>query len=176
MDTDTIKIEADTQALDILETHLVRLGLKGFCALENRNDLAGRILIRGEEERYFDAPVRLGKVLDYIIILSKRSQKKQELILTLGDGTLDITQSLFIQDSKETRLTEKEVEILRCLYDRRGKIISRADLLGAVWGYGQGIETHTLETHIYRLRQKIEVDSSVPKILITEDNGYKLSV
>lgn len=172
----TIKIQADVRALEVLHLHLERLGLSDICTMESKDNLGGRILVHGENDRYFDAPVRLGKILDYIIILSRGGEKRQELLLPLGGGALDFVQSLFIQDDKEIRLTEKEVEILRCLYDRKGQIIGRSDLLDIVWGYGQGIETHTLETHIYRLRQKIETDPSVPKILITEDNGYKLNV
>ena len=75
---------------------------------------------------------------------------------------------------KKIRLTEKETAILRFLY-RAGQLpVSRETLLQEVWGYNSGVTTHTLETHIYRLRQKIEKDAANPEILVTEAGGYKL--
>jgi DNA-binding response OmpR family regulator len=75
---------------------------------------------------------------------------------------------------KKTRLTEKETAILRYLY-RAGKTpVPRDQLLTEVWGYNSGVTTHTLETHIYRLRQKIEKDPSNATLLVTEGGGYKL--
>jgi DNA-binding response OmpR family regulator len=52
--------------------------------------------------------------------------------------------------------------------------VSREVLLQEVWGYNSGVTTHTLETHIYRLRQKVEKDAALPAILVTEAGGYKL--
>jgi DNA-binding response OmpR family regulator len=72
------------------------------------------------------------------------------------------------------RLTEKETAILKYLYRSGHKVVSRGVLLDEVWGYNAGVNTHTLETHIYRLRQKIERDPSHAEILITESGGYRL--
>ena len=72
------------------------------------------------------------------------------------------------------RLTEKETAILRFLYRAGQRVIGRDVLLQEVWGYNSNVTTHTLETHIYRLRQKIEVDPGRAKILVTESGGYKL--
>ncbi|MDB2676110.1 response regulator transcription factor [Amylibacter sp.] len=72
------------------------------------------------------------------------------------------------------RLTEKENNILKFLYKNSGNIVSRETLLHEVWGYNSKVTTHTLETHIYRLRQKIEDDPSEAYFLITEPGGYKL--
>ena len=74
----------------------------------------------------------------------------------------------------KVRLTEKETAILRFLYRAGLRPISREVLLQEVWGYNSGVTTHTLETHIYRLRQKIEKDAATPEILVTEAGGYKL--
>jgi len=70
-------------------------------------------------------------------------------------------------------LTEKEAAILECLRAAGGPV-PRDDLLARVWGYGEGIDTHTLETHIHRLRRKIEPDPRHPTMLLTEDTGYRL--
>ena len=77
---------------------------------------------------------------------------------------------------KKVRLTEKETNILKYLYRSGVKPVSRDELLREVWGYNANVTTHTLETHIYRLRQKIEPDVQHPKLLLTESGGYRLQV
>jgi DNA-binding response OmpR family regulator len=77
-------------------------------------------------------------------------------------------------ENRKVRLTEKEVAILRYLYRAGQRSVSRETLLQEVWGYNSGVTTHTLETHIYRLRRKMEKDVAAPAILITEAGGYKL--
>ncbi|WP_043062997.1 winged helix-turn-helix domain-containing protein, partial [Brucella anthropi] len=72
------------------------------------------------------------------------------------------------------RLTEKEAAIIKYLYRAGDKVIGRDVLLEEVWGYNSGVTTHTLETHVYRLRQKIEKDPSNAALLVTESGGYKL--
>lgn len=74
-------------------------------------------------------------------------------------------------DDKKLKLTEKESEILKYLYELEGKEASKAELLEKIWGYKAQIDTHTLETHIYKLRKKIEEDFSSPQILTTGENG-----
>jgi DNA-binding response OmpR family regulator len=78
-------------------------------------------------------------------------------------------------DDRKLRLTDKECAILKFLYRAGGKAVSRPILLNEVWGYSSAVSTHTLETHIYRLRQKIEIDASQPQLLVTENGGYRLN-
>ncbi len=78
-------------------------------------------------------------------------------------------------DGRTVRLTEKETAILQYLYRAGGAAVSRETLLREVWGYRPGVTTHTLETHIYRLRQKIERDPSRTRLLVTEPGGYRLA-
>ena len=77
-------------------------------------------------------------------------------------------------EEQKIRLTEKEADILKFLADVEGQVVSREVLLAEVWGYNSGVTTHTLETHIYRLRQKIERDPSNAEHLVTEAGGYRL--
>ena len=85
------------------------------------------------------------------------------------------SQKLLIDDKNgKIRLTEKETAIIRYLYRADRQVITRDVLLEEVWGYNSGVTTHTLETHVYRLRQKIEPDPSNARILVTESGGYKL--
>jgi DNA-binding response OmpR family regulator len=84
-----------------------------------------------------------------------------------------------LQDSargKRLRLTEKEAAILKFLYRAGGKPVPRQILLNEVWGYNSNVTTHTLETHIYRLRQKIEPDPTDARLLVTESGGYRLDL
>ena len=74
------------------------------------------------------------------------------------------------------RLTEKETDILWQLWQAPQNELSRQKLLSDVWGYNDEISSHTLETHIYRLRKKIENSSSEASILTTTENGYRLNL
>jgi DNA-binding response OmpR family regulator len=82
---------------------------------------------------------------------------------------------LLDEKGKKIRLTEKETNILKYLYRAGEKPVSREELLAEVWGYNAGVTTHTLETHVYRLRQKIEPDPTNARLLLTEAGGYKLA-
>ncbi|MGB0906201.1 MAG: response regulator transcription factor [Maricaulaceae bacterium] len=77
---------------------------------------------------------------------------------------------------RDIRLTEKETNILKYLYRAGGKPVGRDELLHEVWGYNSGVTTHTLETHVYRLRQKIEPKKGTATLLMTEPGGYRLEL
>ena len=81
---------------------------------------------------------------------------------------------LVTEKGGKIRLTEKETSILRYLYRAGQRVVPRDVLLQEVWGYNAAVTTHTLETHVYRLRQKIEADPSQARILVTDAGGYKL--
>ena len=78
-------------------------------------------------------------------------------------------------DRKEIELTEKEVDILRCLLSTDEEIVDREKLLKQVWNYNLDVTTHTLDTHIYRLRQKLEKNPSIPRLIISEGGGFKIN-
>ena len=93
----------------------------------------------------------------------------------IGHYTFKPAQKLLLNEAgAKVRLTEKETSILKYLYRAGEKVVTRDVLLHEVWGYNAGVTTHTLETHIYRLRQKIEKDPSNSELLVTEMGGYKL--
>jgi len=122
-------------------------------------------------------PIRVGALLDRIFgVLYPRDSDET---IDLGGGRyIDVRLSVYYAsvDADPVRLTEKEIALLVILAEKRGGAVSRDQLLDDVWQYVEGVETHTLETHIYRLRQKIETDPSNPHILKTNDDGYFLSV
>jgi DNA-binding response OmpR family regulator len=104
-----------------------------------------------------------------------QSELSDEAVLTIGPYTFRPSAKLLTDDGgrRKVRLTEKEAAILKFLY-RAGRVIGRDTLLGEVWGYNAAVTTHTLETHVYRLRQKIERDPTHAEILVTEPGGYRL--
>lgn len=128
---------------------------------------------------FLKMPIRLGMLIE-IIRHHINFQEQQKKLKSLHIGSLKLvpkTNQLFSADKKDpVILTEKEKNILIALHKYAGEVVSRDYLLKNIWGYVDGLETHTLETHIYRLRQKIEKNPSVPEILLTEENGYKLNL
>ena len=81
---------------------------------------------------------------------------------------------MMLGDKKKVDLTEKEVDILKCLIGSGKEIVDKDKLLKQVWNYSSDVTTHTLETHIYRLRQKLEIDSSIPRLIISEGGGFTI--
>lgn len=117
-------------------------------------------------------PVRLGALLQKI-----RQLSAAEPSVAIGAFVFDPALSALIApEADEIALTEKEAAILKCLLRAQGAFVNRRDLLTQVWGYAEGVETHTLETHIYRLRQKLESDPAHPATLITAEQGYRLNI
>ena len=124
---------------------------------------------------YVTKPFRFAVLLARIRAQLRQHEHSEEAVFSIGDYTFRPAAKLLV-DKKggKVRLTEKETSILKYLYRAGEKVISRDTLLHEVWGYNAGVTTHTLETHIYRLRQKIERDPSRAELLITESGGYKL--
>lgn len=121
---------------------------------------------------------RIGAVLDRLVREASGSPRHLagDDFIPLGPYLFFPAESLLQRAEGDTiRLTEKERDILLALLDARGEKVLRGALLDRVWGYAGGVETHTLETHIYRLRQKIEEDPARPLLLLTEEDGYSLS-
>ena len=106
-----------------------------------------------------------------------RQQEREDDSLIIGPFSFHPNVKLLIdlETNERVRLTDKEAAILKFLYRTQGKVVSRNVLLGEVWGYNSEVTTHTLETHVYRLRQKIEKIPSNAKILLTEPGGYRLA-
>jgi len=125
---------------------------------------------------YVTKPFRLGVLLARLRAHLRQSEHSEDAIFTIGPYTFRPSAKLMTDASgrKKVRLTEKETAILKYLYHAGEQAIGRDTLLGEVWGYNAGVTTHTLETHVYRLRQKIERDPARAEILVTEPGGYRL--
>ena len=126
---------------------------------------------------YITKPFRLGVLLARLRAHIRQHERSDDAVFSIGPYTFQSANKLLVDsddDNKKVRLTDKETAILKYLYRAGDKVVSRDTLLDEVWGYNAGVTTHTLETHVYRLRQKIEAEPSEAKILITEPGGYRL--
>lgn len=113
--------------------------------------------------------------------------KKIDFVLAKISGSTDVThiigpfvffpekKIITFNDQVDIELTEKEVGILKCLLSSGKEIVDKDEILKQVWNYNPGVTTHTLETHIYRLRQKLEICPSIPRVIVSEGGGFKLN-
>lgn len=105
-----------------------------------------------------------------------RSHEQNEVaVFTIGPYEFrPSVRTLVDAKGRRIRLTDKEAAILKYLYRAGAEAVARDELLREVWGYNANVTTHTLETHVYRLRQKIEPDPGRATLLLTEPGGYRL--
>jgi DNA-binding response OmpR family regulator len=124
---------------------------------------------------YVTKPFRFSVLLARIRAALRQHDQSEDVVFTIGPYSFQPAAKLLeAADGGKVRLTDKETSILKYLYRQGPKTITRDVLLKEVWGYNNRVTTHTLETHIYRLRQKIERDPSNARLLITEEGGYRL--
>ncbi len=124
---------------------------------------------------YLTKPFRFAVLLAHIRAQLRSHEASEDAIFRIGPYEFRPASKLLVDDKqRKIRLTEKETNILKYLYRAGAKAVSREELLTEVWGYNAGVTTHTLETHVYRLRQKIEPDPGQAKLLLTEAGGYRL--
>ena len=130
---------------------------------------------------YVTKPFKLGVLVARIRAHIRQFEHSDEAVLGIGPFAFHpgakVLESPDPGDNgggQQIRLTDKESQILKFLYLHGDRVVSRDELLGEVWGYNAGVTTHTLETHVYRLRQKMEHDPSHAELLITEPGGYRL--
>lgn len=125
---------------------------------------------------YVAKPFKFNVLLARIRAQLRQHEHSEDAVFSIGHYAFKPSAKLLLDTEKnqKVRLTEKETAILKYLLRAGEKSVGRDVLLGEVWGYNAGVTTHTLETHIYRLRQKIERDPSNAELLITESGGYRL--
>ena len=125
---------------------------------------------------YVTKPFRFAVLLARIRAQLRSHEQSEDAVFRIGPYDFRPAAKLLVDERQhKVRLTEKETSILKYLYRAGEKSVSREELLAEVWGYNAGVTTHTLETHVYRLRQKIEPDANGAKLLLTETGGYRLA-
>lgn len=125
---------------------------------------------------YIAKPFKLNVLLARLRAQLRIFENSEDAVFTIGPYTFRPSAKLLQEPikNKRIRLTEKEAAILKFLYRAGERPVARQVLLNEVWGYNANVTTHTLETHIYRLRQKIEPDPGNARLLVTEGGGYRL--
>jgi len=126
---------------------------------------------------YITKPFRFNVFLARLRAQLRTHEQSDDAVFVVGPYTFTPATKMLVEKAsdRKIKLTEKETAILKFLYRSSGQEVSRDRLLDEVWGYNAGVNTHTLETHIYRLRQKIEPIPGQATILITENGGYRLA-
>ena len=131
--------------------------------------------LRSGADDFLAKPISFMVLLEHVQTHLRRHQNSEDAVLQIGPYRFKPSMKLLLDEAeRKIRLTEKETNILKYLYRAGGKPVAREELLDQVWGYHAEANTHTLETHIYRLRQKIEPDPSNARLLVTESGGYRL--
>ncbi|MDF1792004.1 MAG: response regulator transcription factor [Thalassobaculaceae bacterium] len=125
---------------------------------------------------YVTKPFKVAVLLARMRAQLRQHEQSDDAVFSIGPYAFKPAAKLMVDETKnrKIRLTEKETAILKYLYRAGDRMVKRETLLNEVWGYNAGVTTHTLETHVYRLRQKIEPDPSRAEILVTDTGGYRL--
>ncbi len=198
----TVGALSGTEALDVVKNDyfdviILDVGLpdidgREVCRLMRRNGVKSPIIMLTGADTdadtilgldsgandYITKPFRLGVLLARLRAHIRQHERSDDAVFTIGPYTFQPGNKQLVDsgNNKKIRLTDKEAAILKYLYRSGDKVVSRDTLLDEVWGYNAGVTTHTLETHVYRLRQKIESDPSNAEILLTEPGGYRLAL
>ncbi|MBC6408160.1 MAG: response regulator transcription factor [Rhodobacteraceae bacterium] len=182
------RIKEESYDLVILDIDLPDGDGREVCRLMRRQGMTSPVIMLTGHDTNADTILGLDSgANDYVtkpfhfpVLLARiRAQLRQHafsenVVYTIGPYTFKPAMKLLETGAGEKiRLTEKETSILKFLH-RAGGAVARDVLLRKVWGYSARVTTHTLETHIYRLRQKIEPDPSNARLLITKPGGYWL--
>lgn len=127
---------------------------------------------------YIAKPFRLAELMARLRAQLRIFESSEDVVFEIGNYIFSPSRKLLTEKITNQRihLTEKETAILKFLYRSGKEPIIRQVMLNEVWGYNAGVTTHTLETHIYRLRQKIEKDPAHATLLVTEGGGYRLNI
>jgi DNA-binding response OmpR family regulator len=178
---------------DLIILDIMLPGLSGFDAVRKAREKGIRtpILVltaKGEEvdkvlglelgaDDYVTKPFSVRELIARINALLRRTAPAgaSETTMTLGDVAVDFAAYSGSKGGKEFSMTPKEFEILKYLWQHRNEAVSRDDLLTNVWGYDESVSTRTVDNFILKIRQKIEIDFTQPKIIVTiHGTGYKL--
>ena len=177
---DLVILDVGLPDMDGRETCKVlrKLGFKAPIILLTGNDSDADMILgldAGAND-YVTKPFKFAVLLARIRAQLRQHEQSEDAVFRIGPYTFRPSAKILVDASgrRKVRLTEKETAILRYLYRAGQKPVSREVLLQEVWGYNSGVTTHTLETHVYRLRQKIEKEPSKAEILVTEPGGYRL--
>lgn len=187
---DRVKLEAHID-LVLLDVGLPDMDGRQACELMRKNGFKSPVImltgadtdadevlgLNSGANDYVTKPFKFAVLMARLRAHLRSHEQSEDAIFKIGPYEFRPAVKMLVTDAdKKIRLTEKETSILKYLYRAGGRAVTRDVLLDEVWGYNSGVTTHTLETHVYRLRQKIEPDPANASILVTEGGGYRLSI
>ncbi|MDB3949284.1 helix-turn-helix domain-containing protein [Candidatus Pelagibacter sp.] len=116
-------------------------------------------------------PLSINKLIELINIQLIKLKFNLQAKVIINGYELNLNSKFLFKDNLSLKLTEKEIEIILYLNENRSKH-DVLDLQKNIWGYSAGMETHTVETHIYRLRKKLSNKFNDAELILTDPNGY----
>lgn len=163
----------------LLEALQELLPQAGFCIKENKKEW-DCLLFTPPYEGDFRPTLdfsSLSKPLSLFDLVSILKGLPYSQDITFAHFSLDLREKILknLKTQEIQRLTEKECQLLRFFHQHRGAVFLKETLLQELWDYHPDVETHTLETHIYRLRKKVEKDPNNPEIILNNKEGYYLT-
>ncbi len=196
----TVEVDTGSRALEaakneyfdaiLLDVGLPDMDGREVCRLLRRNGVKSPIVLLAAAQSdadtilgldsgandYVAKPFRLSVLLARLRAQFRQHEQSEDAVFMIGPYTFQPSAKVLIhgETKNKVRLTEKETSILKYLYRSGSNVVRRETLLREVFGYNARVTTHTIETHVYRLRQKIEADPSNPELLVTEPDGYRL--
>ena len=176
---DLILLDVDMPDMDGREAckQMRQKGVRApIIVLTGQNGDADTILgLESGANDYVTKPFKFSVLLARVRAHLRSFEQSEDATFQVGPYEFRPSMKLLVtEDGRKVRLTEKETNILKYLYRAQGKPVARDELLSEVWGYNATVTTHTLETHIYRLRQKVEPDPAHARLLLTDAGGYRL--
>ncbi|MCH2547854.1 MAG: winged helix-turn-helix domain-containing protein [Alphaproteobacteria bacterium] len=175
-------------SLALLDCHACDAQLEGLNALHQAHPLMALLGIgTAEQAQYFDALPLSGFALRPVAmpaLLHTIEHLLYARAITAGNQALPFGQhcqfypaeKLLAYTNQKLELTDKESAILLCLYHHRHGWLARQQFLEEVWGYSDAVTTHTLETHLYRLRMKLREIFETDEIIVTHQGAYRLNI
>jgi two-component system alkaline phosphatase synthesis response regulator PhoP len=128
---------------------------------------------------YLTKPFEMLELLARIDAILRRTRRPSSVaggLQRFGKLTLNFTTGEVLRDGQPVQLSAREFHLLRYLVEHRGAVVSREELLRAVWGYTAEIETRTVDVHVTWLRQKLEQNPKAPELIVTlRGLGYKFA-
>lgn len=183
-------VKKDHFDIILLDVGLGDMDGRDVCRLMRRNGVKSPIIMLTAQDGdadtilgldagandYVTKPFKVAVLLARIRAQLRQHEQSDDAVFTIGPYSFKPSAKLLVEEdqNRKIRLTEKETAILKYLYRTGDRMVKRETLLNEVWGYNAGVTTHTLETHVYRLRQKIEPDPAKAAILVTDPGGYRL--
>ncbi|MCY4541766.1 MAG: response regulator transcription factor [Rhodobacteraceae bacterium] len=191
-------IKSNTFSLAVIDCHFPKSpghkpkdnGLKLCREMRDRNHACPVIIVTGEaltaedEARclyggandYLRKPFNDSVLLSRLESLLRQHEGSGNAELQIGPWLFCPSKNLLVRGSVREHLTSKEARLLLMLYKERGLILARPKVKREIWNHDAAIQSHTLETHIYRLRQKMENDPRNPRLIETCERGYRLNI